>query len=229
MAGILGFLERLFAVLGPSPRAVLAGPRPVPFRRVAGLRHRFISPRGVHRFLVCLRAVLREHGSLEGAYRAGMAAEAGARGRLARFLGRFRDAWGSRLPRERDFLFPDPAKGSACKRHNLFLRWMVRGPDGVDLGLWSVPSPRDLVVPLDTHMARFGRWMGLTARRAGDWRTAEEITAAFRAVCPEDPVRYDFALTRIGILKACTAARRGECGGCPLTSLCVHGKGPRGN
>ena len=78
-------------------------------------------------------------------------------------------------------------------------------------------------------MARFGRWMGLTARRAGDWRTAEEITAAFRAVCPEDPVRYDFALTRIGILKACTAARRGECGRCPLTPLCVHGKGPRGN
>lgn len=228
MAQILGFLERLFAVLGPSPRAALACPRPVPFGRVAGLRHRFISDRGVHRFLLCLRAVLREHGSLEALYRLGAEAEDGARERLARFLRRFRESWGSPLPRERDFLFPDPGKGSACKRHNLFLRWMVRGPDGVDLGLWSVPSPRDLVVPLDTHMARLARWMGLTARGAGDWTTAEEITAAFRAVCPEDPVRYDFALTRIGILKSCTAARRGKCGACPLSPLCLHGKDPRG-
>lgn len=229
MAQILSFLERLFAVLGPSPRAALAGPRSLPFRRVAGLRHRFISPLGVHRFLFCVRAVLREHGSLEELYRAGMAEDGGSRERLARFLARFRDAWGTGLARERDFLFPDPAKGSACKRHNLFLRWMVRGPDGVDLGLWSVPAPRDLVVPLDTHMARLCRWMGLTARRAADWKTAEEITAAFRAACPEDPVRYDFAITRIGILKACTAARRGECGACVLSPLCVHARRPRGN
>ena len=229
MARILAFLERLFAVLGPSPRAALSGRRPVPLRRVAGLRHRFVSPRGVHRFLFCLRTALLEHGSLEALYRAGMAGEGGSRERLARFLARFRGAWGPRLPRERDFLFPDPAKGSACKRHNLFLRWMVRGPDGVDLGLWSVLSPRDLVVPLDTHMARFCRWMELTARRAADWKSAEEVTAAFRAACPEDPVRYDFAITRIGILKACTAVRRGECGGCPLAALCVHARRPRRN
>lgn len=200
----------------------------MPFGRVSGLRHRFISPRGVHLFLISLRAALRAHGSLEAMYRAGMDGAGDPRARLARFLARFREAWGADLPRERDFLFPDPAKGSACKRHNLFLRWMVRGPDGVDLGLWSVLSPRDLVVPLDTHMARFGRWLGLTARRAGDWRTAEEITAAFRAVCPADPVRYDFALTRIGILRECTAARRGRCDACPLAALCIHGAGDGG-
>ncbi|MGE5189387.1 MAG: TIGR02757 family protein [Gemmatimonadota bacterium] len=229
VAQILGFLERLFAVLGRSPHAALSGRRPLAFRRVAGLRHRFISPPGVHRFLVCLGAVLRGHGSLEELYRAGMAREGGPRERLGRFLSRFRDAWGPGLARERDFLFPDPAKGSACKRHNLFLRWMVRGPDGVDLGLWSVPAPRDLVVPLDTHMARLCRWMGLTARRAADWNAAEEITAAFRAACPEDPVRYDFAITRIGILKACTAARRGECAACSLSALCFRRAGPPGN
>ncbi len=229
MAQIIAFLDRLFAALGPSPRAALTGPRPVPFARVAGLRHRFISPRGVHRFLFCVRQVLLEHGSLEQLYRAGMAVEDGARGRLARFLARFRGSWGEGLPRERDFLFPDPGKGSACKRHNMFLRWMVRGPDGVDLGLWSVPSPRELVVPLDTHMARLCRWMGLTARRAATYRAAEEVTDAFRAACPEDPVRYDYALTRIGILKACTAARRGRCAACPLSPLCVHATVTRGN
>ncbi len=228
VAQILAFLERLFAVLGPSPRAALSGPRPVPFAAVSGLRHRFISPRGVHRFLFCLGEVIRAHGSLEALYREGMEGTEGARERLGRFLGRFRATWGPRLARERNFLFPDPARGSACKRHNLFLRWMVRGPDGVDLGLWSALRPRDLVVPLDTHMARLCRWMGLTASRAATFRAAEEVTAAFRAACPEDPVRYDFALTRIGILKTCTARRRGECRSCPLFALCVHGAGGRG-
>src|SRR4030066_1437206 len=83
--------------------------------------------------------------------------------------------------------------------HNLFLRWVVRAGDGVDLGLWTALSPRHLIVPLDTHMARLGKWLGLTSRSSADWRMAEEITGAFRAVCPEDPVRFDFALTRIGI------------------------------
>ncbi len=140
--------------------------------------------------------------------------------RLASFLGWFRGAWGGALPRERDFLFPDPLRGSACKRHNLFLRWMVRTGDGVDLGIWTGLSPRDLVVPLDTHMARLGRWMGLTERRGADWRAAEEITAAFRTVSPDDPVKFDFALTRIGILEECTLRRRGACDRCALAAAC---------
>ena len=148
----------------------------------------------------------------------------GTRDRLARFLDRFREAWGEAIPRERDFLFPDPRKGSACKRHHMFLRWVVRGEDGVDLGIWTVLSPRDLIVPVDTHMARLGRWLGLTARRTADGRMAEEITEAFRAVCPEDPVRFDYPLTRIGILKACTSLTRGRCARCPLGTACSSGR-----
>ena len=106
---------------------------------------------------------------------------------------------GEDLRRERDFLFPRPERGSACKRHNLFLRWVVRGPDGVDLGLWSAVSPRDLVVPLDTHMARLGGALGLTGRKTPDWGMAEEITDSLRLVCPEDPVKFDYPLTRLGI------------------------------
>ena len=168
-----------------------------------------------------MREVYLVHGSLETLYSRGAdGAIQGPRGRLARFLDGFRDAWGPGLSRQRSFLFPDPFKGSACKRHNLFLRWMVRSGDGIDLGIWKAVSPRDLIVPIDTHMARIGRLLGLTRRRTEDWRTAEEITEAFRRVCPEDPVRYDFALTRIGILKECTASRRGECGSCPLARVC---------
>ncbi|HEU5360304.1 MAG TPA: DUF2400 family protein, partial [Candidatus Deferrimicrobiaceae bacterium] len=155
---ILRFLEKMFHLLGPSPCAALTGRRPVSASRVAGLSHRFITCRGVHRFLLCLRAALLEHGSLEALYRRGMARpEGGTRAWLADFLSWFRTAWGEEIPREGKFLFPDPRRGSACKRHNLFLRWVVRGGDGVDLGIWTALSPRELIVPLDTHMARMGK------------------------------------------------------------------------
>ncbi|MBP2673590.1 MAG: hypothetical protein H6Q84_430 [Deltaproteobacteria bacterium] len=161
------------------------------------------------------------HGSLERLYIAGRGPDApDLRRDLARFLSWFRARWGSALPRQRDFLFPRPERGSACKRHNLFLRWVVREADGVDLGLWKAVAPRDLVVPLDTHMARMGEWLGLTRRRTRDWRMAEEITAAFRAIRPEDPVGFDYPLTRIGILRVCTLPRKGICSGCPVAPLC---------
>jgi uncharacterized protein (TIGR02757 family) len=216
---IRAFLERLFSVLSPSPHAALAGARPVPASRTATLRHRFISPEGVHRFLLALRSVYRRHGSLERAYVLGMR-DGDARGSMARFLGAFREGWGDALPRERNFMFPDPFLGSACKRHHLFLRWMVRSGDGVDLGAWTGVPASGLIVPVDTHMARLARCLGLTRRTAADWRTAEEITAAFRAVCPGDPVRYDYAITRIGIMGECTARRPGRCAACPLAPLC---------
>jgi len=175
-----------------------------------------------------MRRAYREHGSLEALYRAVRGESADLRSGLTAFLGWFRESWGESLPRERNFLFPDPRNGSACKRHNLFLRWMVRGGDGVDLGLWTVLSPRELVVPLDTHLARLGRWTGLTRRSALDWKAAEEITRAFRSVCPEDPLRFDFPLVRIGILGECTSRRTGRCTACPLARVCAVPRGRRG-
>ncbi|MGD8228227.1 MAG: TIGR02757 family protein [Desulfobacteraceae bacterium] len=97
-------------------------------------------------------------------------------------------------------LLPSPHRGSACKRLNLFLRWMVRR-DEVDPGGWdSVPASK-LIVPLDIHMHRICLSLRLTARRQGDLRTAVDITHAFRKIAPEDPVRYDFVITRLGIRK----------------------------
>jgi uncharacterized protein (TIGR02757 family) len=220
VAQIIGFLERLFEVLSPSPHDALAGPAAVPLRDVAGLRYRFISPEGVHRFLLCVREAYLSHGTLEGLF-AAPGTGGGTRERLSRFLAWFRARWGRGLSRQREFMFPDPGRGSACKRHNLFLRWMVRGGDGVDLGIWKCVAAADLVVPLDTHMARMGRSLGLFSRRAADWKAAEEVTRAFRAFCPEDPVRFDFALTRLGILGECTLRRRGPCRGCPLRPACA--------
>jgi uncharacterized protein (TIGR02757 family) len=95
-------------------------------------------------------------------------------------------------------LIPDPERGSACKRLLLYLRWMVRH-DVVDPGGWEGVSAAKLVVPLDTHMFRLCRAMGFVTRKQASARAALEATAAFRRVMPDDPVRYDFALTRLGI------------------------------
>ena len=114
----------------------------------------------------------------------------------------------------------DPVDGSACKRLNLFLRWMVR-KDSLDLGLWPEVSAWQLIIPLDTHIARFGRYLGLTSRSAMDWRTAQEITYTLRQVDRSDPVKYDFALCTLGKLSDCArisiAAR---CEICPVFQHC---------
>lgn len=99
------------------------------------------------------------------------------------------------------FFFPSPARGSACKRLNLFLRWMVRRGDDIDFGIWTEVSPAKLIVPLDTHVARIARRLGLTRMKQANWRMAREVTRRLRAFDPDDPVKYDFALCRIGVLR----------------------------
>ena len=91
-----------------------------------------------------------------------------------------------------------PQKGSACKRMNLFLRWMVR-QDDVDPGGWRGVAASKLIVPLDTHMHKIGLRLGFTSRRQANMRTALEITSHFKQIAPDDPVKYDFVLTRFGI------------------------------
>ncbi len=96
------------------------------------------------------------------------------------------------------YLLARPDKGSACKRLNLFLRWMVR-EDRVDPGGWTGIDAGKLIVPLDTHMYKCGLAFGFTSRKQPNMKAALEITAGFRKLVPEDPVKYDFALTRYGI------------------------------
>jgi uncharacterized protein (TIGR02757 family) len=98
--------------------------------------------------------------------------------------------------------FPSPAHGSTCKRANLFLRWMVRFGD-IDFGLWNGIPRNKLVIPLDTHIARISRCLGLTGRKTSDWKTAVEITETLKTYDPEDPLKYDFALCHHGISGFC--------------------------
>ncbi len=121
------------------------------------------------------------------------------------------------------FSLPDPLEGAACKRWRMFLRWMVR-TDWPDLGLWTRYPMDQLVIPLDTHVARVSRFVGLTARTTPDGRMAFEITEALRRLDPADPLRYDFALSHLGILGDCPGVRRKvTCAECPLYSVCRAG------
>ncbi len=107
-------------------------------------------------------------------------------------------------------LLPSPRRGSACKRMNLFLRWMVRTKD-IDFGIWDRIPPSKLIIPLDTHIARIARCLGLTRRKAADWKAAKEITGSLRKLDPQDPLKYDFALCHLGIEGLCRGMIRSNC------------------
>ncbi|MFN7957470.1 MAG: TIGR02757 family protein [Holophagaceae bacterium] len=121
------------------------------------------------------------------------------------------------------FSLPDPLEGAACKRWRMFLRWMVR-PGWPDLGLWTRYPTAELIIPLDTHVARVSRFIGLSRRATPDGRMAHEITDSLRRLDPADPLRYDFALSHLGILGDCPGVRkRSTCAECPLYTVCRAG------
>ena len=183
--------------------SLMAGPAEYVLRRspeqvrgdLAGFRHRFATGDQVACLLVGAGRVIREWGSLRTCFLSGLHE---GHGTLLPALQRFRDCLLNAAGGHPGHLLPDPAGGSACKRLHLFLRWLVRR-DAVDVGDWESAGPHRLVIPLDTHLHRIGLALGLTRRRQADLRTAEEVTQGFRAISPDDPVRYDFALARMGM------------------------------
>ena len=117
------------------------------------------------------------------------------------------------------FNLPDPLKGAAAKRWRMFLRWMVR-KGWPDFGVWSKYPASELIIPLDTHVHRISRQIGLCSRRAQDGKAAHEITQALKNLDPADPLKYDFAIAHLGILGDCNGKRREACATCPLDKLC---------
>jgi uncharacterized protein (TIGR02757 family) len=198
-------VARALEILGAGPADRVASSSPADLEHhFRGFRHRWITGKDLASLLSGARGALREYGSLEALFSAKLERgdpDAGpAAGRFARALFEMGGGY-------RQCLLPSTESGSACKRLNLFLRWMVRS-DAVDPGGWSGVPPAMLIVPLDTHMHRIATKLGITKRRVADLRTAREVTGAFREISPEDPVKYDFALTRLGILRSETEADR---------------------
>lgn len=183
-------------LMGPSPcRFVMESTDAQIFSCLRGFVHRFATGEGMARLLIGIRGVIEGYGSLYGAFQAEMQADHDCVApALDGFCRRIVDAAGADL----GHLLPLPNRGSACKRMNLFLRWMAR-QDAVDPGGWEAVPAAGLVIPLDVHMHRVGRELGFTKRKQADMKTALEITEGFKRLAPKDPVRYDFVLTRPGI------------------------------
>jgi uncharacterized protein (TIGR02757 family) len=163
-------------------------------KRLSGFRYRFFSDTDLFELLAGIAGVLRGYGSLERCFTDALdTAHDTTLPALAKFVAALREETGGRVK-----MLPDPGAGSACKRLHLFLRWMVRR-DAVDPGLWRGVSPSLLVVPMDVHMHRISIRYGMTKRKQADMKTALEVTRFFKTLRPDDPVRYDFCLTRMEI------------------------------
>ena len=166
-----------------------------------GFIYRYNQERDIVQLFHIIGQALREHETLEKAFLKGYKPD---ENNIKQSLTCFVNLLRGYLPCTEErckglyHLLPDPAGGSACKRLNLFLKWMVR-KGAVDLNVWkSIPESK-LIIPLDTHVARISRKWGLTSRKTDDWKTAEEITENLKKFDSDDPVRYDFALFGMGI------------------------------
>jgi len=227
---ILRSLETIFAAMGPSPRAFVEGFEPDKgLDLFAGFRHRFNDGRDLCALLLAARTMIEEADSI-GEFFLGCYDDSAdditpsliafcsaiLAFDYAPVFGADEIPAGSYFP----FFFPSPATGSACKRLCMYLRWMVRPADGIDLGLWRGISPAKLIIPVDAHIQRIGRYLGLTARKQADWRMAREITASLRKLDPDDPVKYDFPLCHLGISEGCGGRDRLRCPACPILEVC---------
>jgi uncharacterized protein (TIGR02757 family) len=193
---IMASVEKVLSPMGRSPHGFLTNTSRRRMSKIFdGFRHRWASPEDLVQMLAGLRSMIERHGSLEKGFVAGMSeSDEDVIPAMARFASQIVCA-GSGAGA---CLIPDPCRKSACKRLNLFLRWMVRS-DSVDPGGWNGVPAAKLIIPLDTHMFRFASLLGMTERKQANLATARETTAEFAKMSPADPVRYDFALTRLGI------------------------------
>jgi uncharacterized protein (TIGR02757 family) len=207
--------------MGASPHAyLLTFDRNEALTRFEGFAHRFHKTADLVALLGCLAAVVQKYGSLGALFRECYDdGDADIGPSLARFVANVIGQPTTVNP-QLAYLLTSPNDGSACKRMNLFLRWMVRRTPP-DLGIWDFVDPAKLVVPLDTHVHRIATFLGFTKRKSADWQTARAVTDRLASFDPADPVRYDFAICRLGILDLCSRKRRKEnCDVCLLRDVC---------
>jgi uncharacterized protein (TIGR02757 family) len=232
VASVLQSIERLFAVMGKSPASYVR--KFEPHRHARDLKpivHRWTKGEDLTALILILQRMLRK-GSIEAFFAEGYdPQDADLSSALESFSTRamqtdLTPAYGNRTPRPGvAYFFSRPSCGGACKRLNLFLRWMVRR-DAVDFGIWKVIPASKLVVPLDTHVIRLGRCLRLTRYRSPGWKMAADITASLRKLDPDDPVKYDFSLCHLGMADQCGFNRTQGDSVCPLRGFC-HPRGPR--
>ncbi len=241
-------LQRMGRRVGPAgPAAFVRGlrcPREIKNAQLdfQGFVHRFNRGEDLVSLFRLLERSWREHGSLGAHFLRDLApADEDIGFALDRLIGEWREWEAAFHPGETSrtfsYLLTSPRDGSCCKRWCMFLRWMGR-KDLLDLGLWDKSSPLastfpagrslrtdQLIIPLDTHTGRISQYLGLTPRKSLNWKAAVEVTRSLRLCDPADPTRFDFALSRLGILDLCQRAYRAEvCRNCELLTVCRYAK-----
>ncbi|MBT1073226.1 TIGR02757 family protein [Pelotalea chapellei] len=228
---ILRTLETIFAELGPSPRQFIEKFDPESgLKTFSRFKHRFNDGRDLCALLWGIRMMLEQSGSVESFFLAGhdnttedITAALNCYTSTVLSLdyspvfGQPNAPANSYFP----FMFPAPASGSACKRLCMFLRWVARPADGIDLGIWHGIAPSRLIIPVDTHIQRICGYLGFTCRKNADWRMAQEITGHLRRLDPLDPIRYDFSLAHLGISERCSGNDPAACLTCSIAGICT--------
>ncbi len=169
------------------------------FKNLKGLEYRFSKDYDIIPIFNILNALYKESKGLEELFAYSFAPRGDD---YDHFLQKVVDYFYARAPKDagRGFyhMIPNPQKGGAMKRMNMFLRWMIR-KSAVDVGIWNFMLPKDLYIPLDVHVARLSRQMGLLSRKSNDYRAVVELMTNLREFCSDDPVKYDFAMFAFGV------------------------------
>ncbi len=193
---ILKKANLMMELMEDSPHDFLTSATDDEWSRVEDFYYRTFQPVDVLYFLKALKNIYKEYDDMEMLFSQGMKGEG-----VREAIHLFREKFFSYTPQERSKKhLANVMNGSAGKRVNMFLRWMVRDDNrGVDFGLWKSMSPKELYLPLDVHSGNVARKLGLLKRKQSDWKAVEEVTVALRKFNPNDPVKYDFALFGLGV------------------------------
>ena len=190
--------------------------------KFSGFKHRFNTGDDIADLILLLQKAVSETGSIEKYFLQFYdEADENIIPALSSFCQTLLDMKKGVVSQGLKFLLAGPSLGGVAKRLNMFLRWMVRSDD-VDAGLWQAIDKSKLIVPVDVHIGRLTRILGFHTHKNVSLKTAVEITRRFAEIEPADPVKYDFALSRIGIVENCTGHNRSGCELCELFRFCFH-------
>ncbi len=204
VATILSSVGKVLKVFEESPYQSLLNGKDFSF---SGFRHRFTTGDDIEILSYWTQSALRSHGNLENFFLGEQKKNLPMKELLSSFVERFTSQptpphLGLKLKRRirnLKYLISDPKRGSACKRLNMYLRWMVRPPDGIDLGLWKGLGSHQLMLPVDTHVLKTLHGLGWTKSQQATWKVVEAATEKLRLYFPSDPIRYDFALCHLSM------------------------------
>lgn len=211
---IAGFLAAVFAwgqrktiinksheflkLMGNEPHQFVLNSSEAELKPFLNFKHRTFNSTDALYFLHFFKWFYKRYESLEEGFTEGLSQEVTMETRLTNFFRLFFSLPDHPIRTYKHI--PNPSRKSACKRINMFLRWMVRKDDnGVDFGIWDTIKPSQLICPCDLHVDRLARKLGLIKRKQTDWQTAIELTENLKIFDPTDPVKYDFALFGLGV------------------------------